>query len=102
LKAYLDNKLVSYGNGDTLSELWKSSADAIGLKPQEWDNDGLKKIASGLHSIVHGIMNIRNTKSAAHGKSEAQIKVINIKPRHARLAIHSAHTVAAYVLELIE
>ena len=102
LKAYLDHKGKTYGNGDTLAELWKIASDQIGLRPVDWDNKDLKKIASGLHSIVDGIAHLRNAKSAAHGKSEEQRQGITIKPRHARLAIHAAHTVSAYVLELIE
>ena len=102
LKAYLDHKQVAYKSNDALAELWKLAAAQIGLRAADWDNKDLKKIASGLHSIVDGIAHLRNTKSGAHGRSEEQHHSINIKPRHARLAIHSAHTVAAYVLELIE
>lgn len=102
LKAYLDHKQVAYKSSDTLVDLWKLAAAQIGLRAADWDSKDLKKIASGLHSIVDGIAHLRNTKSGAHGRSEEQRQNINIKPRHARLAIHSAHTVAAYVLELIE
>lgn len=102
LKAYLDSKRVPYKEGDALAELWKLASAEIGLRAADWDNKDLKKIASGLHSIVDGIAHLRNNKSGAHGRSEAQRQSINIKPRHARLAIHSAHTVSAYILELIE
>ena len=102
LKAYLDHKQVAYKSSEALADLWKLAAAQIGLRAADWDNKDLKKIASGLHSIVDGIAHLRNTKSGAHGRSEEQRQSINIKPRHARLAIHSAHTVAAYVLELIE
>ncbi|WP_249276043.1 abortive infection family protein [Rhodobacter sp. JA431] len=102
LKAYLDHKQVAYGRGDALAELWKTASAQIGLRASDLDSKDLKKIASGLHGIVDGIAHLRNTKSGAHGRSEEQRQNINIKPRHARLAIHSAHTIAAYVLELIE
>ena len=102
LKAYLDHKQLAYKGSDALADLWKLAATQIGLRAADWDNKDLKKIASGLHSIVDGIAHLRNTKSGAHGRSEDQLQSINIKPRHARLAIHSAHTVAAYILELIE
>lgn len=102
LKAYLDHKQAPYKGGDALANLWKQAAAQIGLRAGDWDNKDLRKIASGLHNIVDGIAHLRNTKSGAHGRSEEQRQSINIKPRHARLAIHSAHTVAAYVLELIE
>lgn len=102
LKAYLDNKKKVYSNGDTLAKLWSAAAKEMGLRPKELDNKDLKKIASGLHSIVDGIAHLRNNKSSAHGKSEEQKRNILLKPRHARLAIHAAHTVSAYVLERIE
>ncbi|MEO9946799.1 abortive infection family protein [Paraglaciecola sp.] len=38
----------------------------------------------------------RTHASSAHGEGR---KVYNLKPRHARLAINSAHTVALFVLE---
>lgn len=102
LKAYLDHKSVAYKSSYALADLWKISAAEMGLRAADLDNDDLKKIVSGLHSIVSGVAHLRNAKSAAHGKSEEQRKGITLKPRHARLAIHAAHTVAAYVLELIE
>ncbi|MFN9003005.1 MAG: abortive infection family protein [Alphaproteobacteria bacterium] len=103
LKAYLNHHKVAYKEEtDTLSDLWKSVVEHIGIHPKEMDDKDLKKIASGLFSIVDGTMHLRNKKSAAHGKSEAQMKENTIRPRHARLAIHAAHTVSAYVLELIE
>lgn len=101
LKAYLDAKQKTYGTGDTLHDLWKLAVAEIGLRPVDLDNKDLRKIATGLNSIVDGIMHLRNKKSGAHGKSEEQTRNFVIKPRHARLAIHSSHTVAAYVLELI-
>lgn len=102
LKAYLDYHEISYKEDtDSLSDLWKKVVGHIGLHPKEMDDKDLKKIASGLNSIVDGTMHLRNKKSGAHGKSEEQLKSINIRPRHARLAIHAAHTVSAYVLELM-
>ena len=93
LKAYLDHHDTSYKEDtDSLSDLWKKVVDHIGLHPKEMDDKDLKKIASGLNSIVDGTMHLRNKKSSAHGKSEEQLKSINIRPRHARLAIHAAHS----------
>lgn len=103
LKAYLVHYDIAYKeNSDTLSDLWKKVVDHIGIRPKEMDNKDLKKIASGLYNIVEGTMRLRNKKSSAHGRSEEQIKQISIRPRHARLAIHAAHTVSAYILELLE
>lgn len=102
IKVYLDHKNVIFTDKDTLSPLWKMASDTMGLNSNDWDDKDLKMIGSGLSNIVTGIMYIRNRKSAAHGKSEDQAKTYVIKPRHARLAIHSAHTLAAYLIELSE
>lgn len=103
LKAYLFHHRLTYKEEtDTLSDLWKKVVEHIGIHPKELDDKDLKKIASGLFNIVDGTMHMRNKKSAAHGKSEEQLRQNTIRPRHARLAIHAAHTVSAYVLELME
>lgn len=102
IKVYLDHKSIQFTDKDTLSPLWKLASDAMGLNSEDWDDKDLKLIGTGLNNIVSGIMYIRNRKSAAHGRSFSQAKIYVIKPRHARLAIHSAHTVAAYLIELTE
>ena len=56
----------------------------------------MKKIISGLLSIVNGIGAFRTHASSAHGQGR---KVYKLKPRHARLAVHSANTLAMFVLE---
>jgi hypothetical protein len=99
-KAYLDRMNIAYKEDqDTLSNLWSLVVKSIGINPGELDDKDLKMIASGLFKVVDGTMHVRNKKSAAHGKSENQAKKIFIKPRHARLAIRSAHTLAGYICE---
>jgi hypothetical protein len=102
LKAYLGHYNIDYKEEtDTLSDLWKKTVEHIGIHPKDLPDKDLKKIASGLFNIVDGIMHLRNKKSAAHGKSEEQFRQNTIRPRHARLAIHAAHTISTYVLELM-
>lgn len=103
LKAYLLQKKVPFNDqSDTLNKLWELVRDDMGINPRDLGSKDLKKIASGLISIVEGTMYIRNKKSSAHGRTDDQLDAIALRPRHARLVIHSAHTVAAYVLECIE
>lgn len=100
-KAYLRHQGLGFAEGATLSDLWRDAAAAAKMKPKDLENGDLKKIASELHSIVEGIMRLRNAKSGAHGKSEEQARRYKIEPRHARLAIHASHSVAAYFVELM-
>lgn len=102
LKAYLIKKSVSFKDQtDTLNRLWELVRDSIGINPKDLESKDLKKIASGLNSIVDGTMYLRNKKSGAHGRTEEQFEANALRPRHARLVIHSAHTLAAYVLECL-
>ncbi len=100
LKAYLQNKSIPFKDETaTLSDLWPLVRNDIGLNPKDLGSRDLKKIASGLNSIVEGTMYLRNKKSGAHGRTEEQTKEIALRPRHARLVVHSAHTLSMYVLE---
>ncbi|MFT6212713.1 MAG: hypothetical protein ACJARD_000840, partial [Alphaproteobacteria bacterium] len=103
LKNYLDYYQQKYEEDkDTFSSLWQKTVQHIGIHPKELSDKDLKEIASGLFSIVNGTMHLRNKKSASHGKSENQLQNISIKPRHARLAINASHTIASYIVELME
>jgi hypothetical protein len=102
-KTYLNKKKIAYNeNGETLNDLWRLTRDDLGINPKDLEAKDLKKIASGLGSIVDGTMYLRNKRSGAHGRTEAEHTASAIRPRHARLVIHSAHTLAAYVLECLE
>ena len=102
LKAYLTKKEISFNDErDTLNSLWQLTRDDLGIAPKNLEAKDLKKIASGLNSIVDGTMYMRNKTSAAHGRTEVQLRKNALRPRHARLVIHSAHTLAAYILECL-
>ncbi len=57
-------------------------------------------ITSGLYQVVQGTMNLRNKKSASHGRSEENFRKINLKPRHACLVVNAASALAMYILKL--
>ncbi|WP_375653339.1 MULTISPECIES: abortive infection family protein [unclassified Bartonella] len=123
-KAYLDHHSIPYAENarNNLPALWKQvvkkakthpedmkqenlknqDLDEKDLKSQDLDENGLKMIASGLYQIVSGTMNLRNKKSAAHGRSEKDLELINLKPHHARLTFNAAHSLSMYILELID
>ena len=102
LKAYLTKKGITFNDqSETLNGLWQLTRDDLGINPKNLEAKDLKKIASGLNSIVDGTMYLRNKKSGAHGRTEDQLRETALRPRHARLVIHSAHTLAAYVLECL-
>jgi Abortive infection C-terminus len=102
-KAFLVARKIPFNDeSDTLIKLWEPVRDAIGMKAKDLGNNDLRKISTGLNSIVDGMMHLRNKKSAAHGKTESQALSEVLEPHHARLAVHSAHTLAAYVIECLK
>ncbi|MDF7418575.1 abortive infection family protein [Proteus mirabilis] len=95
-KIYIaDEGLVLPAKQD-LQSVWKVVRESLGLNTKLVEDEDLKKILSGLYSITEGIGTLRTHASSAHGAGR---KIYNLKPRHARLAINSAHTLTMFILE---
>jgi hypothetical protein len=90
-----DEKLTKPAKQD-MKNLLKSVAEYLNFDPKKIEDDDLRKILSGMNSVVDGIGALRTHASAAHGAGK---QIYKLEPRHARLAIHSAHTLATFVLE---
>lgn len=95
-KVYIADEGLSMPSKQDLKGVWKVVKDDLGFDTKLVQDDDLKRILSGIFSVVDGIGAFRTHASSAHGEGR---KIYNLKPRHARLAIHSAHTMALFVLE---
>jgi hypothetical protein len=95
-KTYISDEHLTMPKKQDLQNVWKVVRADLGFDPSLVQDDDLKKVLSGILSIVDGIGAFRTHASSAHGEGR---KVYKLKPRHARLAIHSAHTLALFVLE---
>ncbi|MEZ9441411.1 abortive infection family protein [Vibrio atlanticus] len=95
-KVYIADESLDSPQKQDLQNVWKLVRGDLGFDPKLVQDDDLKKVLSGIISIVDGIGAFRTHASSAHGEGR---KIYNLKPRHARLAIHSAHTIALFVLE---
>jgi hypothetical protein len=95
-KTYIADEQLTMPSKQDLRGVWKVVRDDLKFDPTLVQDDDLKKILTGLLSTVDGIGALRTHASAAHGEGRKQY---NLKPRHARLAIHSAHTLVAFVIE---
>ncbi len=95
-KVYITDEGLDMPQKQDLQNLWKVVRSHLGFDPASIEDDDLKKILTGILSVVDGVGALRTHASSAHGQGR---KIYNIKPRHARLAIHSAHTIALFVLE---
>ncbi len=95
-KVYIADESLEMPQKQDLQNVWKVVRSDLGFEPGSIADNDLKKILSGILSVVDGIGAFRTHASSAHGQGR---KLYNIKPRHARLAINSAHTIALFVLE---
>ena len=96
-KCYLEAEGQELPSNQVLGTLWPQVAQHLGLSPKQVADDDLKRILQGLYSIGAGVAALRTHQGSAHGRSEN--KTYRLAPRHARLAVHAAHTMAMFVLE---
>lgn len=95
-KVYIHDEGLEAPVKQDLKPVWTIVRKHLGFDPGQVEDQDLQTILSGLISIVEGIGALRTHASSAHGAGRISYK---LEPRHARLAIHSAHTVALFVLE---
>lgn len=95
-KTYIYDEKLQVPKKQDLRSIWKVVKDDLGFNPALLEDDDLKKILVGLLSVIDGISSLRTHASSAHGAGR---RIYKLTPRHARLAIHSAHTMALFVLE---
>ena len=99
-KVYLEANGQPLPNKQVLGNLWPEVARHLGLSPKELADDDLKRILTGLFSIADGVAALRTHEGSAHGREGG--RTYKLTPRHARLAVHAAHTMAMFVLETWE
>lgn len=95
-KIYISDEGIKPPTKQDLQGLWKVVRDSLGMDTKIIEDEDLKRILSGLYSITDGIGSLRTHASSAHGAGR---KIYSLKPRHARLAINSAHTLTMFILE---
>jgi hypothetical protein len=95
-KTYIEEESLPIPKKQDLQPVWKIVRDDLGLDPSKIEDRDLQEILSGMFATVSGIGALRTHASSAHGAGK---KMYSLKPRHARLAVHSAHTLATFVLE---
>jgi hypothetical protein len=88
----------------TLSKLVKETASRLRLTPEDVANDvrgaaSIRQVLGNLGGMVAGIAELRNHYGTGHGKA---IGSGGLGPRHARLAVGAASTLAAFLFETFE
>ena len=82
-------------NKDIMS-LWAKVKVDLNFDPKKLEDDDLKKIISGLVSIVDGIGSLRTHASSAHGQGKT---IYKLESRHSKLAVLASHTLATFIIE---
>ncbi len=101
-KTYLESVGEPLPSKQSIDPLWTATAKHLGLDPSILADIDLKKILSGLFNIAQGVGALRTHAGSAHGQSGATTSSgtrYRLSPRHARLAVHAAHTLALFTLE---
>jgi hypothetical protein len=103
-KSIFDERDESYDKNWDLPKLMKETTKLLKLTPDEIPNEAkaassIKQILSSLSSVVQGIGEVRNEYGSGHGKD---VKFKGLQPRHAKLAVGAASTLAIYLLETHE
>ncbi len=95
-KIYIAEEQLTMPAKQDLKSVWTVVRKHLGFDPSVVGDQDLQTILTGLFAVVDGIGALRTHASSAHGAGKNAYK---LEPRHARLAIHAAHTVALFVLE---
>jgi hypothetical protein len=93
---YIEDEGLAQPAKKTLGELWPVVKASLGFDPKSVADDDLKKILGGIASVVDGIAAFRTHAGSAHGRER---KAYRPRSRHARLGVHAAHTLAAFIIE---
>ena len=84
---------------EIIKDLWRVVSKNLGLAPAAIVDQDINRIISGMLSVVDGIGALRTHVGSAHGHGR---EMYPLEPRHARLAIHAAHTLATFIVETWE
>jgi hypothetical protein len=95
-KLYIEDSGIGMPNDQSIKSLWKTASKHLGFDPSAVEDEDLKKILSGMSSVVDGIGSLRTHRSTAHGQGR---RTYRIEARHARLSMHASHTLVHFFLE---
>ena len=95
-KIYIEDNRLPMPDKQDLQQVFKVVRADLGMDAGSVGDEDLKRIISGLFSVVDGIGALRTHASSAHSEGRKGYK---LEPRHARLAVNAAHTLVTFVME---
>jgi hypothetical protein len=93
-KHILDDLHLPYDTSADLPKLYRITAEALQIAPNQHTEPVFKQILGGCTAVVEGLGALRNRVGDAHGAGPRPVRPA---PRHAQLAIDLAGTVASYL-----
>jgi Abortive infection C-terminus len=95
-KVIIADKALTMPADQSILNLWKPVQEHLQMQPAKALDQHVRQVVQGVASAVHGIAGMRSNTGSAHGRGPG---APTVEPRHARLAVHAAHTVVVFVLE---
>jgi len=95
-KVYIAENHLTLPTDQSIRPLWKIVQEHVGLGPRSVVTDDMRQILGGLATVLNGVGDLRTHAGSAHGQGH---DAFTVEPRHARLAVHAAHTLVTFVLE---
>jgi abortive infection Abi-like protein len=95
-KVYIQDERLETPAKQDLQGVWGVVRKDLGFDPGTVEDRDLQAILSSLIGVVSGIGAFRTHASSAHGAGRTSFV---LEPHHARLAVHAAHSVVAFLLE---
>lgn len=98
-KTYIEDEQLQMPKKKDLRQVWGVVRRDLRFDPSKLEERDLQEILTGLGAIVSGLASLRTHSSTAHAPGRTRY---NIAPRHARLAVHAAHSLVHFLLETWE
>ena len=88
-KVIIADKNLVMPSDQSVLPLWK-----FVLEPAKATDPHVRQVLQGAASTIQGIAGMRSNTGSAHGRGPGAPLV---EPRHARLAVHAAHTIVVFL-----
>ena len=98
-KVYIQDESLEMPRDQSILPLWRTVQADLGLDPKDVPDNDLKQVLVGFSSVMHGLGSFRTHVGSAHGRGRQSYR---LAPRHARLVLNAAHTLAMFVIETWE
>ncbi|AOY57271.1 abortive infection family protein [Desulfococcus multivorans] len=100
-KTILLERKIAFAENEDLSKLIKNTRKALGLVPESVPYaakgaDIIRRLLNNLGTVAQGLSELRNLYGTGHGK-DGQSR--GLGPRHAKLAVGAASTLATFLFE---